>query len=218
MTTPKRLPARVDIAGLGLRLREWSDDDLPVMVELFDETEIARWTPLPSPFDRRAAAAYLARAQEARAAGQRLHLAITTDGRAALGEVLLFGTGRDDYEAELGYTVGAAYRRQGLATRAVELLARYAFETLGMRRLLLRIERANTASVAVAHAVGFRLTDDEPVVRNGDAGPVVLHTWCRDRDSPGLAAGSGSAPGRGSATGPGSTPGSTSRPGGSPAP
>ncbi len=191
MTTPKRLPAQAEITGLGLRLREWSDGDLPVMVELFDDAEIARWTPLPSPFDRPAAAAYLSRAREARAAGQRLQLAITTDGRTALGEVLLFGTGRDDHEAELGYTVGAAYRRQGLATRAVELIARYAFATLGMRRLLLRIERANTASVAVAHAVGFRLTDDEPVVREGDAGPVVLHTWCRYRDSPGLASGPG---------------------------
>ncbi|MGR6919510.1 hypothetical protein ACU635_35200 [[Actinomadura] parvosata] len=41
-------------------MREWTADDLPVMVELFGDPQVDRWTPLRSPFDLAAAHSYLA--------------------------------------------------------------------------------------------------------------------------------------------------------------
>jgi RimJ/RimL family protein N-acetyltransferase len=48
-------PSPVRFAGDRLVLREWTDDDLPTMLELFDEPAVARFTPLASPFDLGAA-------------------------------------------------------------------------------------------------------------------------------------------------------------------
>ncbi|WP_371781906.1 GNAT family N-acetyltransferase [Streptosporangium subroseum] len=64
---PAGLPADIRLTGLGLVLREWTDDDLPVMVELFDDARVNRWTPLRSPFDKEAARTYLAQARQRRA-------------------------------------------------------------------------------------------------------------------------------------------------------
>jgi RimJ/RimL family protein N-acetyltransferase len=99
-------PAEVHLSGLGIILREWHDSDIPAMAHLFDEPQADRWTPLRSPFDEAAARAYLGRARQRRADDQRIQLAITTDGAAPLGEILLFRTGTPG-EAELAYAVGA---------------------------------------------------------------------------------------------------------------
>jgi RimJ/RimL family protein N-acetyltransferase len=161
-----RFPGRIQLSGQGLILREWCDDDLPAMVELFDEPEVDRWTPLHAPFDLDAARAYLGKARQQRAADRRIQLAITTDGDTPLGEILLFRTDRDR-AVELAYAIGAQHRRQHLATRAVRLITDYAYATLAMRQVLLRIPADNTASAAVARAAGFRLDGSGPITREG---------------------------------------------------
>ncbi|QXJ23052.1 GNAT family N-acetyltransferase [Actinomadura graeca] len=160
------------LSGHGLVLREWGDDDLEALVELFDDPDIAYWTPLVTPFDVAAARTYIARAREGRVRDERLHLAITTDGRRPLGEVMLnkvYGT--------IGYGVGAAHRGQGLASRAVLLMTEYALGAGGLARVSLEIEPGNAASVAVARAAGYRLTDVAPVVVEDKGRRVALLTW-----------------------------------------
>lgn len=71
-----------------------------------------------APFDIAAARTYPERAWARRREGQGIQLAITTGGRAALGEVPLFVTGPDGRgagggSAELAYAVGAAHRGPG---------------------------------------------------------------------------------------------------------
>jgi RimJ/RimL family protein N-acetyltransferase len=181
MSSNDKLPADIAIAGRGLHLREWTDTDLAVMVELFDEQQIARWTPLVSPFDLAAAEAYLAKARRARAAGAGIQLAITSDGLQALGEVLLYRTGKDRSDGEIAYAVGARYRRQRLAVRAVQLMTAYAYDQLGMGRAILRVAADNEGSVGVALAAGFQLSDEPPVVRERKGGKISLLTWCHQR-------------------------------------
>ena len=151
-------PARISLTGLGLHLRDWTDTDLLVMTALFDDPEVARWTPLASPFDLRAARAYLTRGRQARAGGRGIHLAITAGGQAR-GEILLYWAGEAGQDAELAYAIGACHRRQRLAVRAVRLMTGYARGTLAVNRVMLRIDPANHASIALAEAVGFSLTD-----------------------------------------------------------
>ena len=180
-----RLPFPITLTGDGITLREWQRDDLDVLVELLDEPDVARWTPFTSPFDVEAGIAYLHRAYQGRTTGERIQLAITTDGGRPLGEVLLFGqhTGRN--EAELGYLVGAAHRGRGLASRALALLAEYAESKLTLSRLLLRIDPGNVPSRAVARRCGFRLTADLPVRQEGSHGVNHLETWERVSYPPG---------------------------------
>jgi RimJ/RimL family protein N-acetyltransferase len=177
MTTPLRLPFPITLTGDGVLLREWRPEDLNPLVEMLDDPDIARFTPMTSPFDLEAGEAYLARAKQARTTGQRIQLAITTDGEEPLGEVLLFGMDVGLREAELGYLIGARHRRRGLATAALSLLIGYARGTLKLNRLLLRIDPANTASVAVARRCGFRITEDAPILQEGPYGPSSLDTW-----------------------------------------
>jgi RimJ/RimL family protein N-acetyltransferase len=177
VTTARRLPFPISLASEGIQLREWTSDDLDDLVELLDEPDIARWTPMPSPFDTEAGIAYLKRAHQGRISGQRIQLAITVDGGKPLGEVLLFGVDLGLKEAELGYLVGAPFRRRGLAAGALSLLSGYAHNTLNLRRLLLRIDPANTASIAVARRCGYRLTGEPPILQEGPYGPSSLDTW-----------------------------------------
>jgi RimJ/RimL family protein N-acetyltransferase len=175
--TSVRLPFPIKLTGDGIQLREWRSEDLDDLVELLDEPDIARWTPMPSPFDMEAGIAYLKRAHQGRMSGQRIQLVITVDGGRPLGEVLLFGVDAGLKEAELGYLVGAAYRRRGLASGALSLLAGYAHNTLGLSRLLLRIDPGNVPSTLVARRCGFRLTGEPPILQEGPYGPSSLDTW-----------------------------------------
>jgi RimJ/RimL family protein N-acetyltransferase len=175
--TVSPLPHPLRLAGNGVVLREWTPDDLEDLVVMLDEPDIARWTPMPSPFDAEAGLAYLKRARQGRLSGQRIQLAITADGLAPLGEVLLFGVDPARREAELGYLVGAAHRRRGLAAAALSLLTDYARGSLRLNRLLLRIDPGNTASTSVARRCGYRLTGEPPIPQEGPYGPTSLDTW-----------------------------------------
>ncbi|MPY59019.1 GNAT family N-acetyltransferase [Streptomyces spongiae] len=175
---PLPLQSPLRLHGLGLRLREWRDDDAPALVALYDDPEMARWTPVPSPFGADAAQAYLAAADQKRTEGRGVHLAITTDGELPLGEVLLFRSATDPRDTELAYGVGPAHRGRGLAAKAVRLVTEYATRHLRPRRVVLCIEEENTASEAVAKSTGFELTDDELVVRRHKDRDVTLRTWC----------------------------------------
>lgn len=169
------LPPDLTLTGDGLVLREWTDEDLTTLVELFDDPDIASRTPLASPFDLVAARDYLDRGRRARAERQRVQLAITTDGLRAKGEIQL-----NLSRGTISYAVGSAYRGQRLATRALGLMIDHAYKTLGFSRLLLEIEADNRASIAVARAAGFMLTDAAPDVVRGERRSYTLYTWALD--------------------------------------
>lgn len=167
------------ITGLGLQLRPWTDADLPAMVELFDDPQFDRWTPLISPFNLEAARRYLAKRQEARDAGRLLQLAITTDGHTPLGEVLLIRKDENGIPtAELAYGIGAKHQGQGLASRGVRLMTAHAYDIFSVQQVILYIDPENTPSQRVARTTGFHLTAAEPVIRERVNGRrVSLNTW-----------------------------------------
>ncbi|GAA1902968.1 hypothetical protein GCM10009716_11100 [Streptomyces sodiiphilus] len=175
------LPAGLRLAGEGVVLREWTSGDLTAMVELFDDPEVAHWTALSSPFDRDAAREHLAKVRASRSEGLGIQLAVTKDGEEPHGEIVLFRSPEDEEgrDIELGYSIGARSRRQGLATAALRVMTDYARREFAPERLVLRIEEENTPSNAVARAVGYRLTDDEPVIREIRGRTMALRTWSR---------------------------------------
>ncbi|WP_406865181.1 GNAT family N-acetyltransferase [Streptomyces sp. HUAS MG47] len=179
-STTLPLPERIELSGEGLVLRDWTEADLAAMPSLFDHPDIAYWTPIVSPFDEAAARARLARARQLRAEGTTILLAITSDGASPLGEVML----RHTHEGtEIGYAVGPAHRGQGLAARAVRVMAAYAFDQLGAEQVILELEAENVASVAVATKAGFRLLD-VPLIEGEEKGrPFALQTWGLQRAS-----------------------------------
>lgn len=172
--TPLPFPEQTVLTGEGLVLRSWTEADLAVMPDLFDHPDIAYWTPIVSPFDAAAARARLDRDRELRAEGTTVLFAITVDGREPLGEAMLR---RHPEGMELGYAVGPAHRGQGLAVRAVRVMAAYAFEQSGVERVVLELEAENAVSVAVATKAGFSLLD-VPLIKGEEKGrPFALQTW-----------------------------------------
>jgi RimJ/RimL family protein N-acetyltransferase len=167
----------VRLEGYGVRLRAWEDADLADLVALYDDPEMAHWTPVPFPFDLDAARRYLAGAREGQAEGHKVQLAITTDGVLPRGEVLMFRSGSDERDLELAYGVGSAHRGQGLAGRAVRLAAEYAVREIRPRRVVLCIDAANAASEAVARSCAFEPADEPPVRRASRDREAVLRTW-----------------------------------------
>jgi RimJ/RimL family protein N-acetyltransferase len=165
----------VRLEGERLVLREWRPEDVPRMTELFDDPIVKRWTPLASPFDVPAAQAYLERAGTRRRVGAALHLAITDgDDGPPLGEVLLFV--HPDV-AEVGWALGAAYRGQRLASRAVRVLLAWAGPAWGIPRFQALIEPGNTASERVAAACGFVPVRGTPVLVESRGRSVGLTAW-----------------------------------------
>ncbi|MFJ2649028.1 GNAT family N-acetyltransferase [Streptomyces sp. NPDC087420] len=173
--TTSSLPERIELSGEGLVLRDWVEADLGAMPALFDHPDIAYWTPIVSPFDEAAARARLERDREMRKEGTTILLAITVDGGAPLGEVMLRRVSGS--VAELGYAIGPAHRGQGLAARAVRVMAAYAFEQLGAEQVILELEAENAPSVSVATGTGFGLLD-VPLITGEEKGrPYALQTW-----------------------------------------
>lgn len=177
-STTSSFPELIELSGEGLVLRDWTEADVAAMPELFDHPDIAYWTPIVSPFDEAAARARLDRDRQLRAEGTAILLAITVDGGAPLGEVMLR---RAPEGTELGYAVGPAYRGQGLAVRAVRVMAAYAFGQLGAEQVILELEAENAASVAVATKAGFRLLDVPPITGEEKGRPYALQTWGLNR-------------------------------------
>ncbi|MEU3510975.1 GNAT family N-acetyltransferase [Streptomyces longwoodensis] len=178
-STASPFPERIRLTGEGLVLRNWTEADVPAMPALFDHPDIAYWTPIVSPFDEQAAWARLDRDRHLRADGTAMLLAVTVDGGAPLGEVMLR---RAPEGTELGYAIGPAHRGQALAVRAVRVMAAYAFEELGADQVVLELEAENAASVAVATKAGLRLLD-VPLITGEEKGrPFALQTWGLDRD------------------------------------
>ncbi|ROQ81900.1 GNAT family N-acetyltransferase [Streptomyces laculatispora] len=177
-STTSPFPDRIELTGEGLVLRDWTETDLAAMPDLFDHADIAHWTPIVTPFDEEAARTRLDKARRLREGGSTILLAITVDGGAPLGEVMLR---RAPEGTELGYAVGPAHRGHGLAARAVRVMAAYAFEELGAEQVILELEADNAASVGAATRAGFSLLD-VPLIEGEEKGrPYVLQTWGLDR-------------------------------------
>ena len=147
-----------------LVLRPWAEEDVPALVELCNDAEIARWiSAMPSPYTEDDARAFVR--------GEVLpevdHLAIE------LGDVVVGAIGLAISEANqrgiIGYWIGAPARGHGVCTRALVLLCGWAFAELELGRLELVTDPDNLASQRVAEKAGFR--------REG-----VLRSYLVDRD------------------------------------
>lgn len=164
------------LSGDGLVLRPWSDADLAVLPALFDDPEVARWTPLESPFDTAAARRYLDRAAERLRTGEATTLAVVEEPGDGVPVGMVLARPFDDAgTVELGYALGPHARGRRIASRALRLLMSRVTAD-GARRLVLRIDAGNTASEHVARACGFTATDEaadgDPVVWSRPACPV----------------------------------------------
>jgi RimJ/RimL family protein N-acetyltransferase/8-oxo-dGTP pyrophosphatase MutT (NUDIX family) len=132
-------------------LRPWTEEDIVASVEGHDE-EILRWFGQPEPptYDR--LREVFARWDRERAAGTRLGFGIHAGGMLVGGvEARPHGD-----VTSLSWWLFAGHRGHGYAARATGLVAEYALEHLGARRVEAEVDPRNTASLRVATRAGLR--------------------------------------------------------------
>jgi len=140
-------------------LRPWRKDDVSVLPGLIDgDPEIERWLDLmPSPYSRRDAREWVARATDAWRSGHYLPFAMLDAGTGAVVGGLGFNSiDAENATGEIGYWLTAAARGRGLTTRALRLVTQWGFDALGLERVQVRAEVENVASCRVAERAGFR--------------------------------------------------------------
>jgi RimJ/RimL family protein N-acetyltransferase len=155
-----------------LVLRPWAEDDVPILVELCNDPEIARWIPaMPAPYTVEDALAFV----HGEVLPQVDHLAITLAG-AVVGAIGI-GVSDANRRGVIGYWVGASTRGRGVCTRALRLLSGWAFHELDLRRLELVTDPDNVASQRVAEKAGFRregMLRSYLLDRDGNLGDAVM--------------------------------------------
>jgi RimJ/RimL family protein N-acetyltransferase len=166
-----------------LTLRPWQPSDAPVVQQIMADERMAQQLDLPHPYSAVDAVEFVSQFGVAgRRDGSRLDCAITrdTDG-ALLGSASLH---LRSARGELAYWVEAGSWRQGIATEAVQTLARFGFGH-GLQRLEIACHYHNTASARVALKCGFRY---EGIARSGAlhrGEPVDLAVFSRLPDDDG---------------------------------
>lgn len=132
-------------------LRPWlpGDADALVAARAGSDDLATQFEPLP---DAAAARRFITSALPSEAGGR--HWAVVLDG-TAVGDVGLTAVDRRHDSAWVSYWLARDARGQGLATRAVATVARWAFAD-GLFRLELGHRVNNPASCRVATAAGFR--------------------------------------------------------------
>ncbi len=163
--SPKLLPIPDGIGDSVIRLREWRDDDVELLREGAEDDYVAMIEHLPVPFSERDARVWLDDQPTWPARGRGWSLAIadanTGTGIGSVGLVLRHPPGI----AELGYWVTPRRRGEGVATRAVTLLGRWALTAeTGVHRLHALIEPWNVASATGRHEDRVRSRRSPPGV------------------------------------------------------
>ena len=145
------------LSANGIVLRPLDDGDVPWITEACSDREMSRYAPaMPYPYSEADARGFLKHAKRSWADGSHAAFVIangaTGDG---LGIIELHFTSNDPALAGVGFWLRREARGQGAATKALRLVARWAFEALGVERLHLTTAPENVASQRVAERAGF---------------------------------------------------------------
>jgi len=144
------------LAGDGLRLRPFTQSDVPRIVEACRDSRTQQWLGrMPSPYGEDEARSYLEHLTGQRATGGGVTWAVAD----AVDDRLLASVGFFDYEpgveCEIGYWTHPDARGGGVMTRAFAVVMRYCFEQLKVNRVKAFAAVDNAGSRHVIEANGL---------------------------------------------------------------
>jgi len=148
--TPPDPPLQDDV----VLLRPPEPADAAALLPIRSEEDTRRWMLWDDepPPDHAEILANIERARRSWSDGTWAVFVIEVEGEIVGGANLGF---YDHDIAEGSYFLGRAARGKGYATRALRLLAQWAFDENGIERLELRVDPRNEASIRLAERVGF---------------------------------------------------------------
>jgi ribosomal-protein-alanine N-acetyltransferase len=172
----------VQVTGPTLRLRYATAADVPALLSLGSDPEVTRWFSW-GPY--RAAgepARYIAGLQGERERGERLDFLIVSRHDGPIGVTGLTEFNLRDRRAVVGTWLGRAHWGTGANRESKALIARLAFDVLGLERLGAYADLGNRRSQAALERIGFTR---EGVLRHWHrhgqlVHDVLLFSWLRD--------------------------------------
>ena len=141
-----------------LILRRFEDSDLNPFVAYRNDPEVARYQSWDS-FDAREARAFIREMGSAQPGvpGEWFQFAIESKEIGGLvGDCALQVDGQEPYRAEIGFTLAQEHQGKGFASEAVSRLLDYAFDELGLHRVVAIADCRNKPSWALLERVGLR--------------------------------------------------------------
>ncbi len=174
---PDVIPTLTDAV---VTLRPPADPDLPRIVQACTDPEARAWLPLPAPYGEQQAREFRDLVEAGRARGERIEWAVESEGRW-VGNIGLHDARGDTFE--VGFLVHPDARGTGVCRRALQLLAAYCFDDLGLSGLAWRAARGNWGSRRVAWACGFTVDGTWPVPHPVSDGGVVQGMWVGHLDA-----------------------------------
>jgi len=121
--------------------------------------EVVATTNLPEPYPDDGTAQWIAYVQPRHGAGEEFAFAIRNENGDLVGITGLVDV--TDTTAELGFWIGKSYWNRGYATAAARQTVEFAFDTVGLRRVVARPLARNTPSRRVLEKLGFRFKQTE---------------------------------------------------------
>jgi RimJ/RimL family protein N-acetyltransferase len=142
------------LVGTRCVLRSYDKDDIQTLQNLLNDYEVIRWMSAAIPYPYTAADA---QAWVAKASGELPidNFAVEVDGIHAGGIGIRRHTGERNGVAEFGYWLGHTYWGRGIATEAIRLAAKYAFQQRNLRRLEAHVFAPNLVSARILEKCGF---------------------------------------------------------------
>lgn len=141
-----------------LRLRPPEVADVPAMLAYRSDPQVCRYLPF-TPMDDATLRARLAGdmgRREITGEDQSLTLVVETTGGSLIGDVVVFTGPSPHRGGEIGYVFHPSVAGQGYATEACAALLDLAFDPLGLRRVVARMDARNLASTRLAARLGMR--------------------------------------------------------------
>ncbi len=148
-------PAVPPVVGR-VRLREFRDDDLAMVLDLATDPYVPVISTLDAGADEAEARSYLERQHGRLAEGRGFSFCVALDETdEAVGTAGLWVDDLAHGRFRAGYTVAPSWRGRGLATDALRALTTFAWTLEVAHRVELYVEPWNTASLAVAERNGY---------------------------------------------------------------
>lgn len=158
------------------KLREWKVEDAKSLAQAANNPKISKnlRNTFPNPYTLEDAVWYINDCMS-NTEKKQINYAIEVDGRA-VGSIGIFV--KDDvYEksAELGYWLSEEYWREGITSRAVQMICREAFATFDIVRIFAEPYAYNAGSRGVLEKAGFTY---EGTMRNGVYKNGEIYSYC----------------------------------------
>lgn len=149
---PLTLP---ELRGEQVRLRAFSQADIPTVLDAATDPLIPVLTTVPSTQDPTMAAAFIDRQHERASSGTGYSFAIADGADVAVGQIGLWLRDIDRGRVSIGYWIAPAARCRGYAVDALRTLTTWGAQLPDVERLELSVEPWNVGSWRTAEQAGF---------------------------------------------------------------